>query len=176
MIARYAAAMGGAMKHAATLAAFVMTGVGFGAGIAAAHLGESSGSLPTTPILDPGNSDIGSIIVRQRTMAAALAPLDTATLLSIMAPDMRALNAADQVLDRSAAIQLVREMQGQLLRVEDDSFEVRLYGPVAIMGLRERVTFRADSGESTGRLRMTEVWFKRAGSWTAVASHATLLP
>jgi hypothetical protein len=89
---------------------------------------------------------------------------------------MRAIDAGDRVLDKTAAMAMLRSAQPVLLRVQDDSIEVRRYGPVAVMTLRETVTMRADSGSSLGRLRMTELWLKRRGRWQPVAGQASSLP
>jgi hypothetical protein len=125
--------------------------------------------------MDSANPDILALVRLQTSLAAAFAPLDSGVFVSLMAPDAQAINAGDQVLDRDAAPGILASAQAGLVRVVDDSIRVRLHGPVAIMTLREAVTFRADSAESTGYLRMTEVWFKRAGRWEAVGSHATAL-
>jgi hypothetical protein len=58
----------------------------------------------------------------------------------------------------------------------DDSIGVRRYGDVALMTLRESVTMRANGKESTGRLRITKVWFRRNGRWQAVGGQSTALP
>lgn len=127
------------------------------------------------PITDPSDPDIRTLLRLQQQLAASLAPLDSLALDSLMADDMRAINAGDQVLDKAAALRMLRELSGTLLNVVDDSITVRRYGDVAVMTLRETMTVRADAGATVGRLRMTELWLKRDGRWRAVASHATII-
>jgi len=132
--------------------------------------------VSSRPISDSTDLDIRSLLGLQRQLAASLAPLDSVALDSIMADDMRAINAGDQVLDKAAALKMLRDLSGTLQRVADDSITVRRYGDVAVMTLRETVTMRGATGATVGRLRMTELWLKRDGRWRAVASHATGIP
>jgi hypothetical protein len=115
-------------------------------------------------------------VALQHHLAAAFAPFDSVALDSLLADDMQAINAADQVLDKAAVFRILRASAGSIVRVVDDSIRVRRYGPVALMTLRETVTARTDSGEATGHLRMTEVWLRRAGRWRAVQSQASVVP
>ena len=164
------------MKHTQKAAALLLLAAGFVVGVGVARYHQVPAALPATPITDPDNPDIQTLVRLQTRLAASFAPLDSGAIASLLAPDMRAINAADQVVDRATALSILRSAQGALVRVVDDSIQVRLYGPVAIMTLRESVTLRAGAGESTGQLRMTEVWFKRAGQWGAIGSQATVLP
>jgi len=154
----------------------VATAVGFLAGVAVGRHPLIGISLPSVPSTDLADPEIQALIRLQTKLAASLAPLDSLALDTLLAADMRAINAADQRLDKSTAIDMLRNVQAALLHVVDDSIQVRRYGPVALMTLRETVTIRAAAGESSGRLRMTEVWLKRDGRWQVVGSQATALP
>jgi hypothetical protein len=109
-------------------------------------------------------------------MAIAFAPLDSVALDSLLADDMQAINAADQVIDKPTAIRILRAAAGSVMKVVDDSIRVRRYGPMALMTLRETVSARTDSGPAVGHLRMTEVWLRRGGRWQAVQSQASIIP
>jgi len=132
----------------------------------------SPDSLPTT---DPADPDIRALIQLQERMAAALAPPDTVALDTLIAADWRGINGADQVLDKATARKILREAASSLVQVVDDSIQVRRYGQLAIMTLRETVTMRVENGSAVGRLRMTEVWLKRHGRWRAIASQAMVI-
>jgi hypothetical protein len=105
-----------------------------------------------------------------------MAPLDSVALDTLLAEDFRGINAADQVLDRDTARRILRAAAGTLVRAVDESIQVRRYGNVAIVTLRETVTARVDTAMTVGRLRITGIWLKRGGSWRAVASQATVIP
>ena len=154
----------------------VVAAVGFLAGVALGRHHPPGISLPSMPSTDSADSEIHVLIQLQTKLAASLAPLDSLALDTLLAADMRAINAADQLLEKRTAIDMVRDVQAALQHVVDDSIQVRRYGPVALMTLRETVTLRATAGTSSGRLRMTEVWLKRDGRWQAVGSQATALP
>jgi len=111
----------------------------------------------------------------QEQLAAALAPLDSVSLDTLIADDYRGINAGDLVLDKAIARAVRRAATGALIRVVDDSIQVRRYGDVAIMTLRETVTARDTDTTAVGRLRITEIWFKRGDRWRAVAGHATAI-
>jgi hypothetical protein len=155
-----------------------------GAGIVGFALGlpvgrrtlQSWPPLPATAINDSADSHSRTLVALQQRMATAFAPLDSAALDSLLADDLQAINAADQVIDKTTAMRVLRAAAGTLVKVVDDSIRVRRYGPVALMTLRETVRTRSDSGRSTGHLRMTEVWLRRAGRWQAVQSQASLIP
>ena len=133
-------------------------------------------ALPPTAVSDSADSHTRTLVALQYHLAAAFAPLDSVALDSLLADDIQAINAADQVIDKATAIQTLRAAAGSLVKVVDDSIRVRRYGPVALMTLRETVNARTDSGEATGHLRMTEVWLRRAGRWRAVQSQASVIP
>ena len=154
----------------------VVAAVGFLAGVAVGRHPLIGISLPSVPSTDLADPEIQALIRLQTKLAASLAPLDSLALDTLLAADMRAINAADQRLEKSTAIDMLRNVQAALLHVVDDSIQVRRYGLVALMTLRETVTIRAAAGESSGRLRMTEVWLKRDGRWQVVGSQATALP
>ena len=149
---------------------------GFGAGVAVgrSHLIRAP-SLGSQPVADADDPDIRTLVQLQERLAAALAPLDSVALDTLIADDWRGINAGDQVLDKAVALKILREATGTLLSVVDDSIQVRRYGNVAVMTLRETVTARAGNATAVGRLRITEIWLKRDGHWRAVASQATVI-
>jgi len=149
------------------------TGFGAGWGVAKSRLPAFiASSLPVTDSSDPG---IRTLLGLQQHLAASLAPFDSLALDSLLPDDMRAINAGDQVLDKATTLRMLRDLSGTLLNVVDDSILVRRYGDVAVMTLRETATFRADTGATVGRLRMSELWLKRDGRWRPVASHASIV-
>ena len=138
------------------------------------HPAEAA-SLNAQAVVDAADPDIRTLVALQERTAAALAPLDTVALDTVIAADWRGINAADRVLDKATALTILREAGSTVVRVVDDSIHVRRYGPLAIMTLRETVTVRVKNGTAVGHLRMTEVWLKRDGRWQGVASHAMVI-
>jgi ketosteroid isomerase-like protein len=161
--------------HAWTLAA-IGVGVGLVVGVVADWpLLRRGGVLETHAETDPADPEIRQLVELQERMAAALAPMDSVALDSLIADDYKGINAGDQSLDKAVAAAILRSASNTLVHVGDDSIQVRRYGDVAIMTLRETVTARAGDSTATGRLRITAIWFKRDGSWRAVGSHATVI-
>jgi Domain of unknown function (DUF4440) len=151
--------------------------VGFAVGLVVGRRALlSSPPLPRTAVTDSADSHARTLVALQQHLAAAFAPLDSVALDTLLADDIQAINAADQVIDKPTAIRVLRAAAGSLVKVVDDSIRVRRYGPVALMTLRETVTARTDSGEATGHLRMTEVWLRRDGRWRTVQSQASVIP
>jgi hypothetical protein len=130
-------------------------------------------AVPVTAADDPDNQ---TLIQLQEQLAAALAPVDSIALDTLLAHDFLAINAADQLLNKTAVVPTLRGMPVRLLRVVDDSIQVRRYGFMALMTLRETLTFRDNGTEQSARLRITEVWFKRGGRWQVVAGQALIIP
>lgn len=160
--------------NARNLVLVLVVAAAFAAGVFMGR-GSMVPALSSLPIEDSTDPDIRTLHGLQHRLAASLAPLDSVALDSIMADDMRAINAGDQVLDKAAALSMLRGLSGALVNVVDDSIAVRRYGDVAVMTLRETVTLRGDTGAMVGRLRMTVLWFKRDGRWQAVASQAMII-
>ncbi len=147
-------------------------------GMACLHAaaGPRLGVEGEAPVTDPADPDIRLLTQRQFAIAAAIAPLDSIALDSLIAPDVRMINAGDQVFRKNDIVRFLRASGGALVRVVDDSILVRRYGDVALMTLRESVTLRTNGKESTGRLRITELWFRRGGRWQVVGGQSTALP
>jgi uncharacterized protein (TIGR02246 family) len=133
-------------------------------------------ALDEAPTIDPADPDIQLLTRLQLTIAAAIAPLDSVALDSLIAPDVRMINAGDQVFGKADIVRFLRANGGPLVRVTDDSIAVRRYGDTAVMTMRESVLVRANGAESTGRLRITEVWLRRNGRWQVVGGQSTALP
>jgi Domain of unknown function (DUF4440) len=151
--------------------------IGFATGLMVGRRTLPSWSrLPPAAVSDSADSHTRTLVALQHRLAAAFAPLDSIALDSLLADDLHAINAADQVIDKATAIRVLRAAAASLVKVVDDSIRVRRYGPVALMTLRETVSSRTDSGEAIGHLRMTEVWLRRGGHWRAVQSQASVIP
>ena len=163
--------------YAWTLAAVGM-GVGLLAGtVVSRSLPPRGEGIEVIAKTDPTDPEIRKLVQQQEYIASAMAPLDSIGLDSLFADDYRGITAGDQVLDKKVAAAILRSVSGSLVRVLDDSIQVRRYGNVAIMTFRETITARA-GGDSieTGRLRITAIWLKRGSSWRVVGSHATVIP
>jgi hypothetical protein len=132
--------------------------------------------LSSPAVTDPTDPEIRTLTRLQQKIAAAIAPLDSVALDSLIASDVRMINAGDQVFSKTDIVRFLRANGGALVRVVDDSIAVRRYGDVALMTLRESVTIRVNGVESTGRLRITEIWFRRGGRWQGVGGQSTALP
>ena len=149
--------------------------VALSAACAPVSSGRRSHALPDAAITDPADPDIRLLTRLQLQIAAAIAPLDSVALDSLIASDVRMINAGDQVFHKRDIVPFLRTAGVALVRVTDDSIVVRRYGDVALMTMRETVTIQTKAGDSVGSLRITEVWFRRGGRWQVVGGQSTAL-
>jgi len=133
-------------------------------------------TLSEVAVADPADREIRLLTRLQLKVAAAIAPVDSVALDSLIAADVRMINAGDQVFLKNDIVPFLRANGAALVRVVDDSIAVRRYGDVALMTMRESVTVHTNGVESTGRLRITEVWLRRGGRWQVVGGQSTALP
>ncbi|HEV8150111.1 MAG TPA: hypothetical protein VGP61_08020 [Gemmatimonadales bacterium] len=72
----------------------LIAGVGLGILVGTHHLVDPL--LPASSITDPTDRDIQTLKRLQNKLATAIAPLDSIAVDSLLAPDMRAINARGQ--------------------------------------------------------------------------------
>ena len=111
----------------------------------------------------------------QQRLIKAWVSRDRATIDALLNDDWRVTDPAGQVLTKA---QVMKELDSGDRKLESgsiDDVDVRLYGNVAVVTGRTEATGSYQGNKATVRLRFTDVFVKRKGTWRAVASQATVL-
>jgi ketosteroid isomerase-like protein len=121
-------------------------------------------------IQDPG-------VVRQleaieQQLASTWTNHDCAGWSALLADDWSVTHIDAQVITKDQALEMCRD--GPPVTSSVDQLEVRSYGDTAIVTGRTKATV-GGTAPQTVTLRFTDVFVRRDGRWTAVASHATRL-
>ena len=112
----------------------------------------------------------------QERLAAALGARDMASLDTLVSEDFLGVNGAAKVLTKRGVLTELANLPYELLSVEDDSIQVRQFGPCAVITVRETVRARVDGRTETGRLRVTNIWLEEGSGWRTVGGQATVQP
>ena len=91
---------------------------------------------------------------------------------ALLADDWSVTHIDAQVITKDQALEMCRTSPPVTLSV--DQLAVRSYGDTAIVSGRTKATV-SGAAPQTVSLRFTDVFVRRDGRWTAVASHATRL-
>jgi ketosteroid isomerase-like protein len=97
---------------------------------------------------------------------------DCAGWAALLADDWSVTHIDAQVITKDQALEMCRT--GPPVTLSVDQLAVRSYGDTAIVTGRTRATVGGAAPQAV-TLRFTDVFVRRDGRWTAVASHATRL-
>ena len=141
-----------------------------------------AGCIGTSPArVDPVEEEA---VIRslQEEWAAAYVALDTGRVGALLAEDYTVIHpeTPSRIADRARAIRaiLTHDPDRPIYAYEQEQFDIRFYGPVALVSavshlkMRHRVT----GNESGIRSRYLHVWVKRDGRWKLVSRQATPMP
>jgi len=117
----------------------------------------------------PGADDIATLTAQAERWDQAIVRKDRAAIEANMAEDFRQIDGAGNVETlRSFVDELVSpELQIDPYTVED--FEIRLYGDVALLSGRTRMTGRYQGKPFASHYRYIDVYVKRDGRWRIVS-------
>jgi ketosteroid isomerase-like protein len=108
----------------------------------------------------------------EEQLAATWRNHDCAGWGALLADDWSVTHIDAQVITKDQALEMCRT--GPAITSSVDQLAVRSYGDTAIVTGRTKATVSGASPQ-TVTLRFTDVFVRRAGRWTAIASHATRL-
>lgn len=99
----------------------------------------------------------------------AIVAKDRTAILANMADDFRQIDGGGNVETRTSFVDglLAPQLQIDPYRVED--FEVRLYGDVALLSGRTRMTGRYEGRPFSSHYRYIDVYVRRGGAWKIVS-------
>ena len=106
----------------------------------------------------------------------AIVRKDGATIAANMAEDFRQIDGAGDLETKASFVAglLDPELRIDPYAVED--FEVRLYGDVALLSGRTRMTGQYQGKPFASHYRYIDVYVQRAGTWKIVSVQITRLP
>ena len=121
--------------------------------------------------------DDDAVLARlQQTLAKAWVSGDRATIERIIAPEWRSTGPDGSIADRPTVLAEVFERRAhRIRRLEIDDVRVRVFGDAAIVTGRTHGVGDVNGTPYDVVIRFTDTFVRRAGQWTAVASHASLV-
>jgi len=134
-----------------------------------------------TVVLVPGVGSQGSVVKSdeeilielERAWNEAFYSKDVAFLESILADDFVATYDDGSRGDKARELMLAREFNQQVVSAVQDEFAVSLYGEVAIVRFRLRLSGMRQGELAELSLRYTDVWVLQNGSWQCVSTHSS---
>jgi hypothetical protein len=121
--------------------------------------------------LAPQASSVGELEEIQRQLGRAWLAGDCATIDRIYGQEWSVTHIHGNVLSRADVMKMCTDPEARMDSLSADDISVRLYNDTAVVTGR----MVAKVGETTIRLRFTDVFVRRDGRWQAVASQATSL-
>ena len=126
---------------------------------------------------NPGGVDDRSAILQiEQQLAAAWLSGDRAFIETLLAPEWAVTDAAGRVLTRQQVIdETFHSSDRQIATMIVDDVRVKLLGQAAVATGRTRASGRYQGSDVSVELRFTDVFQRRAGRWTCVASHGSAI-
>ncbi len=99
----------------------------------------------------------------------AIVAKDRAAIEGNMAPDFRIIDAAGNVEDKASFVEGIVSPHLVIDPYTVEDFEVRLYGDVALLSGRTRMTGRYDGKPFASHYRYIDIYHRRDGGWKIVS-------
>jgi len=116
------------------------------------------------------------LITIEREMADAIQKRDVARLAPMLAEDFTLVTPGGDVMDKAAAVGVVKSGEYVMQSLEFSDMKVRVYGDTAVVTYigTEKSSFKGQ--DVSGKSRSIDVFVRRAGKWQQVAGQSTTLP
>lgn len=142
--------------------------LGFACGLLAA-------CASTPAALSPGDA-IATLTAQADRWDKAIVAKDRAAIEANMAEDFRQIDAAGNIETKES---FVRDLVSPQLTIDPytvEDFEVRLYGDVALLSGRTRMTGRYDGKAFSTHYRYIDVYVRRGEVWRIVSVQISRMP
>ena len=106
----------------------------------------------------------------------AIVRKDRAAVAANMADDFRSIDGAGTVETKSAFVDGLMDAKLTINPYTVEDFDVRLFGDVALLSGRTRMTGTFDGKPFTSHYRYIDIYAKRNGRWQIVSVQITRLP
>lgn len=151
----------GALSFALLLAVtVVLQGCAFGAG------GGRGG----------GEAVAAALAVQAQGWDEAIVRKDRAAIAANMAADFRQIRGNGDVVDRATFLADITDPRLEIDPYTVEDFSVRLYGDVALLCGRTRMTGRYDGEPFVSHYRYIDVYVRTGGEWRVASVQITKLP
>jgi ketosteroid isomerase-like protein len=128
----------------------------------------------------PPSADAASVVAALTAQAdrwdKAIVAKDRAAVEANMAPDFRQIDGYGNVETRTSFVNGLMAADLVIDPYTVEEFEVRLYGEVALLSGRTRMTGTSGGRPFTSHYRYIDIYVRRAGAWKIVSVQISRLP
>lgn len=152
----------------ALVAVFVLIGA-LSAGAA-----ESAAGAKAAPA--SASADIERLTKQSDAWDKAIVAKDRAAVAGNMGADFRIIDGRGNIENKQQFVDGILDPGLTIDPYTVEDFEIRLYGDVALLSGRTRMTGRQDGQPFVSHYRYIDIYVKRAGRWQIVSVQITRLP
>ncbi len=116
------------------------------------------------------------ILTLENAWNQAVQQKDARALRMLLAPDLVYVESDGTLMDKTQYLASVQTPSLRLVRIVNESTNVRLYAAVAVVNGVCREDGVKNGKAYTIRERFTDTWIRRGDTWVCVASESTLIP
>ena len=138
--------------------------------------GFIAGCAPEAPVASGTEETIALLTVQADAWDKAIVRKDRAAVEGNMADDFRQIDGAGNIETKSS---FVEGLLSDALVIDPytvEEFEVRLYGDVALLSGRTRMTGRFEGEPFTSHYRYLDIYVRRGGAWKIVSVQISRIP
>ena len=143
--------------------------------LAVAALVSSLSMAPAAQSPDT-NAVIAALTKQADAWDKAIVRKDRAAIVANMADDFRSIDGAGTVETRPVFVDGLMDPKLTIDPYTVEDFDVRLFGDVALLSGRTKMTGRFDGKPFTSHYRYIDIYAKRNGRWQIVSVQITRLP
>jgi ketosteroid isomerase-like protein len=122
------------------------------------------------------SADIQTLTAQAYRWDKAIVAKDRAAIEANMAEDFRQIDGAGNVETKASFVEGLVDRALAIDPYTVEEFEVRLYGEVALLSGRTRMTGRYDGKPFKTHYRYIDVYVRRGGAWKIVSVQISKLP
>jgi ketosteroid isomerase-like protein len=143
----------------------------FGSGVGAA---EGIGAVRAAPA--SAAADIAKLQELSDAWDKAIVAKDRAAVAGNMGADFRIIDGQGNVEDKQQFVEGILDPKLTIDPYTVEEFDIRLYGDVALLSGRTRMTGKHDGKPFVSNYRYIDIYVKRDGQWQIVSVQITRLP
>jgi len=135
-------------------------------------------ALPSTAATQAGDTKaVVDVLTRQAdAWDKAIVRKDRAAVESNMAEDFRQIDGYGNLETKASFVEGIVSEKLTIDPYSVEDFEVRLYGDVALLSGRTRMTGRYDGKDFASHYRYIDTYVRRDGAWKVVSVQITKMP
>lgn len=133
-------------------------------------------TTPKPPASAPPASVEQQLVKLEHDMIDMIKKGDATALAPLLADDFMVVTPAGELLDKAAAVGVVKSGEYALESLEISDVKVRVYGDTAVVTYLgdEKSTYKGQ--DVSGQSRSTDVFIRRGGKWQQVSGQSTSIP